>query len=398
MTRLATEPAVDAGPEQPEPPAGRWRPSLLVALCTWLAALLMYCLVTAVSWLPFGNPPALDKAYESWHRWDTTWYVIIADFGYQYDKRSAAFFPLYPMLVRGADQVLPRGAFEAALVVSVLAGYAALVMLHRLATGILGDGVGRRAVFYLVAFPTGFYLAAAYAESLFIALSVGALYAMRRRQWWMAGVLGGFASATRLAGVLLALAFAYEYLRQRGFSLRRIRLDALAVALVPVGVLCYAAYCWRAFGDPLYFVRAQESWFRSGYQAPWTTLGEVIRMVATTHPLLGPTSVRNIINLITTVAVLALLVVALDREWGLGPEHAYLSIFSAGIILLPVINPIDADYPLSSMWRFALECVPVFLLLAKYGANQYFDRIYTTSALGLQGVMILTFVQNQFVA
>jgi hypothetical protein len=398
MTQLATEPTVDARPEQPEPPADRWRPSLVVALWTWLAALLMYCLVTAVSWLPFGNPPALDKAYESWHRWDTTWYVIIADFGYQYDKRSAAFFPLYPMLVRGVDQVLPRGAFEAALVVSVLAGYAALVVLHRLAASILGDGGGRRAVFYLVAFPTGFYLAAAYTESLFIALSVGSLYAMRRRQWWVAGVLGGFASATRLAGLLLALAFGYEYLRQRGFSPRRIRLDALAVALVPVGLLLYAAYCWRAFGDPLYFVRAQESWFRAGYQAPWTTLGEVIRMVASTHPLLGPTSVRNIINLTTTIAVLALLVVALDREWGLGSEQAYLSIFSAGIILLPVINPIDADYPLSSMWRFALECLPVFLLLAKYGTNQYFDRIYTTSALAMQGVMILTFVQNQFVA
>jgi Gpi18-like mannosyltransferase len=406
MTEVATEPTVATPPETPqtqtpetpEKPADRWRPSLVVAFWTWLAALLMYCLVTAVSWLPFGTPPSLDKAYESWHRWDTTWYVIIADLGYGYDKRSAAFFPLYPMLIRGADQVLPRGAFEAALVVSLVACYAALVMVHRLATGILGSDGARRTVFYLLAFPTGFYLAAAYNESLFIALAAGSLYFMRRGQWWMAGVLGGFASGTRLVGVLLMLAFGYEYLRQRRFSPRRIRVDALAVALIPVGLLLYAAYCWRVFGDPLFFREMQGNWFRSGYQAPWTTLGEVIQMVVNTHPVLGGTSVRNIINLTTAVAVLALLLVALDREWGLGAEYAYLVIFSMGVILLPLINPIDADYPLSSMWRFALECLPVWLVLAKFGRNGHFDRAYTMVALALQGVMILTFVQNQFVA
>jgi hypothetical protein len=271
-------------------------------------------------------------------------------------------------------------------------------MMHRLAFSILGDEPARRAIFYLLAFPTGFYLAAAYNESLFIALTVGSLYAMRRRQWWVAGVLGGFASATRLAGVLLMLAFAYEYLRQRGFSPRRVRLDAFAVALVPVGLLLYSLYCWRAFGDPLYFREMQENWFRSGFQAPWTTLVEVLRMVTHTHPLLGPTSVRNIINLTTAVAILALLLVSLDREWGLGTEYAYLVVFSAGVVLLPLVNPIDADYPLSSMWRFALECAPVWLVLARFGRNRHFDRAYTMSALALQGVMILTFLQNQFVA
>jgi Mannosyltransferase (PIG-V) len=401
MTEVATEPTVATPPEAPETaerPTDRWRPSLVTAFWTWLAGLAMYCLVTAVSWLPFGSPPALDKAYESWHRWDTTWYVIIAELGYGYDKRSAAFFPLYPMLVRGVDQVLPRGAFEAALVVSVLTCYAALVMMHRLAYSILGDDPARRTIFYLLAFPTGFYLAAAYNESLFIALSVGALYAMRRRQWWLAGLLGGFASATRLAGVLLMLAFAYEYLRQRGFSPRRVRLDALAVALVPVGLAFYALYCWRAFDDPLYFLQMQENWFRSGFQAPWTTVMDVLRMVMHTHPLLGPTSIRNIINLTTALAVLALLVVTLDRDWGLGSEYAYLVVFSAGVILLPLVNPIDSDYPLSSMWRFALECAPIWLVLAKFGRNRNFDRAYTMSALALQGVMILTYVQNQFVA
>lgn len=378
----------------------RWRPSLVVGFWTWLAGLLTYALVTAVSWVPFGDPPAsVGRAYESWHRWDTTWYVIIADSGYQYDKRSTVFFPLYPLLVRGANHLLPRGSFEAALAVSALACLAALVVVHRLTAEITDDaGIARRTTFYLLAFPTGFYLAAGYNESLFIALAAGSLYCMRRGHWWAAGALAGFASGTRLAGILLTLAFGYEYLRQRGFSPRRIRPDALALALAPVGLLLYAAYCWKTFGDPLYFQEAQANWFRSGFSTPWGTLTDVYQMVLQTRPVLGPTAVRNIINLGTVLAVLGLLAIALDRQWGLGREHAYLVIFSTGIVLLPLSSPIDADYPLSSMWRFALECTPIFMVLAKMGRNAHFDRVFTMVALAVQGVMILTFVQNQFVA
>jgi hypothetical protein len=372
---------------------------VVFGLSVWFAALLMYALVTAVSWLPFGDPPALGDVVERWHRWDTTWYVIIADSGYHYDSRATAFFPLYPMLVRGVHHVIPgTTTLEAALVVSVLACLAALIMVHRLTAEILGGELARRTTFYLIAFPTGFYLAAAYNESLFIALSVASLYCMRRRHWWMAGLLGGFASATRLVGVVLAAAFVYEYLRQCGFRPRRIRLDLLAVALVPAGLIAYAIYCWRAFGDPLYFQKAQTNWFRSDYKAPWTTIAEVIRLIVNTQPVLGPTSVRNIINLTTALAVLALLLLALDSRWGIGPDQAYLVIFSAVDIVLPLLNPIQADYPLSSMWRFALECTPVFMVLAKMGRNAHFDRAFTMVALAVQGVMILTFVQNQFVA
>jgi hypothetical protein len=377
--------------------SARWRASVVFGVSVWLAALLMYVLVTAVSWLPFGDPPALGDVVERWHRWDTTWYVIIAESGYHYDSRATAFFPLYPMLVRGVHQVIPGTTLEAALVVSVLACLAALILVHRLTAEILGGELARRTVFYLIAFPTGFYLVAAYNESLFIALAVGSLYCMRRRHWWMAGLLAGFASATRLAGVLLAAAFVYEYLRQCGFRPRRIRLDLLAVVLVPAGLIAYAFYCWRSFGDPLYFQKAQTNWFRTDYKAPWTTIAEVIRLIANTQPLLGPTSVRNIINLTTALAVLALLLLALDSRWGIGPDQAYLVIFAGADIVLPLLSPIHSDYPLSSMWRFALECIPVFMVLAKMGRNAHFDRAFTMVALAVQGVMILTFVQNQFV-
>lgn len=412
VTEEQTEPATQPASEPASDTWRRWAPSLRTGFWTWLAGLAMYAAVTFVAWLPYQGiddylqldgaasaPPASAlQAYQVWNQWDSVWYVIIADLGYAYDERAAAFFPLYPLLVRGAGFVLPGGTFEAALIVSILACLAALVLVHRLATELLGPDIARRATFYLLAFPTGFYLAAAYNESLFIALAVASLYCMRRGHWWWAGAFAGFASATRLAGLLLAVAFAYEYLRQRGFSLRKVRLDAAAIALVPTGVALFAWYCARTFGDPLFFLDAQQHWFRDGYQLPWTTVWQVANLIADSPPLLWPDTVRNVINLTAALGVLVLLVLALVGPWKLGLDHAYLVIFAVAVILLPLVSPIQHVWPLSSTWRFVLECLPVFLVLARMGRDARFDRVYLAVAIALQGAMIVTFVQGRFVA
>jgi len=280
----------------------------------------------------------------------------------------------------------------------VLACFAALVLVHRLTATMLGPAHAARATYYLLAFPTGFYLVAAYNESLFIALAVGSLYGMRRGHWWVAGVLAGLASATRMAGVVLALAFAYEYLRQRGWRWREIRLDALALGLVPSGLAVYMVYCYRTFGDALHFLESQKAWFRYGYQGPWTTVQEVIDLIGRTEPFFGPTNIRNIINLTVALGTLTLLVLALVGPWRLGWDHAYLVLFAAAIILMPLSNPLRSDYPLSSMWRFALECTVAFMVLARMGRSRIVDRAYLSSALMLHGAMIVAFVHDQFVA
>jgi hypothetical protein len=377
-----------------------WRPSLLYGLWIWLGGLVACTLVTIVAWLPFENirdaPRNLSEVIQNWHRWDTTWYVIIAESGYRYDPRSTVFFPLYPLLVRGADKVVPGDAFLAALVVSILTCYAALVVVHRLVTSLLG--AGRPATFYLIAFPTGFFLLAAYNESLFIALAAGSLYAMRRRCWWLAGLLAGLTSATRLAGILLAVVFCYEYLRARRFSLRAVRPDLLWVGLTPTGVLAYAAYCWYAFHDPLYFQKQQAAWFRDGFTLPWTPMIQALQQMGHDPVLLSPTSIRNLINVACALGVLYMLGLAVASSWELGADSSYLVLFAGMDILLPMVSPIHSDYPLSSLWRYALECVPVFMVLAKMGRRPVVDRLFLMAALPVQGVMILTFVQNQFVA
>jgi hypothetical protein len=86
------------------------------------------------------------------------------------------------------------GAFGAGLVVGNLALLAALAVLHRLVETESDRATGDRAVWYLIAFPSGFFLAAAYNTALFLALSAGAVYALAAG----ALVAGGCARVPRL--------------------------------------------------------------------------------------------------------------------------------------------------------------------------------------------------------
>lgn len=401
----------------------RWRPSVVTGFVVWASGILAYFLVTAVAWMPTEGldskagpvPTTFGQLASSWNHWDTVWYVIIADSGYQYDTRSTAFFPLYPMTVRAANAVLPGGTFEAGLIVGALACLVALILVHRLATEMIGAEDARRTTVYLLAFPTGFYLVAAYNESLFVALALASLYSMRKGRWWWAAMFAGYASATRMAGVMLGAAFVYEYLRQHGFSVRRLRdaaregrlgretarlfdRDACAVVLVPAGLAAYMVFCYLTFGDALHFLESQKAWFRSGFTAPWLVIGDVVDLISGSESIYHPDALRNLANLTTALVVLALVVLSLVGPWKLGADHAYLAIFAAIIILMPLSNPIHTHYPISSTWRYALECTVAFMVLARMGRNAHFDRFYTTAMLALQGAMVVVFVQNNFVA
>src|SRR5215217_5831913 len=174
-------------------------------------------------------------------RWDAVWYLRVAETGYGESEARAAFFPLYPLLVRAL--ATPFGASSAAL---LLAAYAvalsaflgALVLLHRLVTLELGRPLARPALLLLGVFPAAFYFGAPYAESLFLLLSVGAFYAARTERWAWAGACGAAASATRSAGLLLLVPLAMLWWSSRG---RRPR-DAAWLLLAPLGLLAYAAW------------------------------------------------------------------------------------------------------------------------------------------------------------
>lgn len=226
-----------------------------------------------------------DAALAPLARWDAVWYLRIADSGYAEPGTGdvgprAAFFPLYPLLVRGAGALgggSPGARLVAAYLVALAAFLGALVLLYRLTALELGRPVAAPAVLLLSVFPGALFFGAPYSESLFLLVSVGAFYAARTGRWAVAGVLAAAASATRSAGVLVLIGLLALYLygpradrepdRAPGgrLGLRplfRPRWELAWLAPAPLGLVAYSVYLGAAHGDALAFLHLQETWFR----------------------------------------------------------------------------------------------------------------------------------------
>jgi hypothetical protein len=252
------------------------RAALRVGLST-RAAVLLVAVFAALSFGPASgglarenadrfDEPALthaiaDPLLAPLARWDAVWYLRVAESGYGDSSPRAAFFPLYPLLVRAV--ATPAGGSKAALLVasylvSLAAFLAALVLLHKLTELELGRRLARPVLLLLALFPAALYFGAPYSESLFLLLAVGAFYAARTGRWAWAGTCAGLASATRSAGLLLLIPLAMIWWGSRQ---RRGR-DAAWLLLAPLGIGAYAAWLGLVEGDALRFLDVQGAWFR----------------------------------------------------------------------------------------------------------------------------------------
>jgi hypothetical protein len=211
-------------------------------------------------------------------RWDSAWYLAIAQGGYDHNPERTTFFPLYPLLVRGLGTVL-RSNLIAGVAISLACFAIGLVLVYRLTALELGDERARICVMLLAFCPMAYYFSAVYTESLFLALSVGCIYQARMGRWAWAGVLGALAAASRNTGVVLmvpiVLLFLYGPRADRPPPLpapssrlpRRLRpryplgRELAWVLLVPVGLAAYILFLALTTGDALTPFSAEQYWY-----------------------------------------------------------------------------------------------------------------------------------------
>jgi Mannosyltransferase (PIG-V) len=325
-------------------------------------------------------------------RWDAVWYLRVADGGYGESEARAAFFPLYPLLVRSL--ATPFGASRAALLlaayaISLAAFLAALALLWRLVALELGERMAQPALLLLAVFPAALYFGAPYAESVFLALSVGAFYAARTGRWAAAGGCAAAAAATRNSGVLLMLPLA---LICWGCRERRLG-DGAWILVAPLGLAAFALYLGLAEGDPLRFAHAHEAWYRElklpvvgawdALVAAWDGLRQVVSNQRETvyFSRAGGDPIRvGALNLML-FAWLAFGVAACVGVFRRLPP-AY-GAWVAVSLLLPLSEPVGPE-PLMSLPRFLAVLFPIFMWLALWceerGATA---RVAAASALGL---------------
>jgi hypothetical protein len=341
-----------------------------------------------------------------WARWDSVFFLRIAEHGYEHLARSAtAFFPLYPAAVGVLGRILFGHYVLAGILVSLAAGLGSFVLLYRLAEGRLGAEGARRTVLYLALFPMALFLQAVYSESLYLLLSVAAFLLAERRRFLAAGLICGLALLTRPVAIALLPALALIAWRSPDAWRNIARL-----AVAPVMFAAYPLLLWIQRGDPLEFLHAQGFWSRElspagplggiweGLRAGWAGL-EQLASGSHTHSywpaVTGTDPMRvAVINLECLAALILFgwLTVVAWRRFG-----APYGLYAALSLAIPLSMPSDR-WPLLSMPRFGLVIFPLFLALASIGRNpRAHTAIVAVSALFL-GVAVTQWALWQWVA
>jgi hypothetical protein len=366
----------------------------------------------------FGNLLAAPFA-----RWDSVWYLTIAHGGYDHEPARTAFFPLYPLLLRGIGVVIGSDLI-AGVLISVVTFAIALVLLYRLVELELDADVARVSVLLIAFCPMAYFFSAIYSESLFLALSLGCIWRARMGRWASAGVLGALAAAERNSGVMLlvpvVLLFLYGPRADRDpvalIGASRIRrllpryrpTPSLAwVLLVPAGLGAYVLALALTSGDGLAPFHAQQVWFRhfagpfggvwDGAVAAWDGLRQLLHgpapplyfAVAGGDPL---TVAGQNLMLFAFLVLGAIALVGAFRRLPVA-YGAYCLVALA----LPLSYPVTPQ-PLMSLPRYEVVLFPLFI----WGAWWITRRRLTSPALAalavLLGLFTAEFATWRFVA
>lgn len=326
-----------------------------------------------------------NPLFDGWARWDSAHYINVALNGYGLDDpeqmgQRVAFFPLYPLLIRAVAFV--TGAEEsnagyaiAAIIAANLCFLAAVPLFARLVERLASVDVARIATTLLCISPLAFFFNAAYTESLFLLLSIGALLFAYDRKWLPASVCIALASGTRLFGLALMPALLLIAWRNRA-PLR----DLLTICVVsPLGTIAFFGWLWREYGDPMTYFNAQANW------GGWNDrVGQYLDLLveAPRQMLTAPMHTIILIN----VALALIWLVALIWVW----KHLEpgIALYSTIIVVFHLV------YTWNSLGRYLLPAVGVYIavamLLNRPGWNTWVrESVYIGSAIALTTLTIL---------
>jgi hypothetical protein len=322
-------------------------------------------------------------------RWDAGWYVEIARDGYRYEPGSpsnAAFFPLYPVLIRVIHALLFLPTDDYWWLVTAIALSNALLIgltyFRALLAMDFDETLVSRAITYLLIFPTTFFFSGVYSESLFLALTVAAFYYARTNRWLLACILAALATLTRSQGMILALPLLIEYLGERNFRLRKVGWNITAFALIPAALLAFALFLKLKFGNWTVMFDVQSIWGRH-LMWPWHPLAWFLRHA----PPLSPEH-HDKLDFGFLLLLLGAAVAGLRRL-----RISYSAYIWTAVVFFSCWGM------LGSIPRFDLVIFPLFVVLALIGARfRAFHLGYVVASTMLAALFMLMHSQWNWVA
>jgi len=343
---------------------------------------------------PWADPQYADKAIpksalrpiiDVLTSWDGLWYLRIVRDGYPtsvrphvtyfVDDARAAFFPIYPMIVRFADRVLPGGDTIAALAVNFVLGAIAVYLVGLIARQLFDVRIAERSMVLMAIFPGSFVLSFAYTEALLIVLAAGCLLCLLRRNWWAAGLLAALGTATRPNGIALVAACAVASIL--AIRQRRDWTSLVAPLLSPAGFIGFQWWLGHRTGESGVWFRVQREAWREGTSYGITAARR--SWSAVLHPLSSPTNTITMASMVTLVVLLWFLWKK-RLPW---PMIAYCAVVIA-LMLLPAT--------VTARPRFLYTAFPLLISAAAWfdsDRRDWWPYVIAACAAGLVGLTAL---------
>ena len=298
---------------------------------------------------------AQPAVLEMWARWDSEWYLLIADHGYDsypyfkdfghgkyLPQNTANFFPCYPLLIRFVGHLV-RNNVLAGVVISNISALFFLYFLYKLGCKWFDDESAFRGSLFCLLFPTSFFLSAVYSESLFLAALLGCFYFLEEKRILPAVVACSIAVMTRPQAVLAAPALIW--LAGQKMEERRLGVCSAMTAAVAIPFCGHLWFLQETFGS-YHWIFGGQDYFRGGFHYP---LYALVRFAQSQIAIHGQHN--SLIDF--SFACFSLLLLVLSVRKIPGPYYLYSII----IILFPLSSS------LFSFSRLCLVNFPLFLYL-----------------------------------
>jgi len=323
--------------------------------------------------------PAHDGLLQIWNRWDSVQYLRLAQSGYSAaGPWKAWFYPLFPWSTRAVAAVT-GDYLIAGFIVSAVALAAAAVALRRLLCLDFSREIALRAVWFLLIFPTSYFLHIAYTESLFLAFAIGSIFAARKNIWWMAGGLGALSWMTRANGAVLVPTLAVEAAYQF-WKGRRWNWQWLWICAVPLGFGVYLLLNWHVTGNPFTAIHMRKTVSVTSWAWPWTGIREAFRNL---HRTPSQAEMVGAQELYFSILGLACVIVSWIK---LRPVYA---VWATGNWLL-----FSAVTFIESAPRYTLLIFPLFILFGFVSENRFWNGVITVWSLLFLALFSAVFVHG----
>lgn len=305
--------------------------------------------------------------------WDAQWYWFVAVNGYPavlpltesgaVAENQWAFMPIYAYLA----QAVGLGMWGVgAVIVSLVAGFLACLVLHRILSPRVGATAAMWAVVFFACGPLAALFQVGYAESLFLLWLFLSLWAVLERRYAWLYLLIPLMGYTR-PGVLAFALFLGLHALQRWFTRSREPLPARQIVhMVATGALAVAVgFSWQWFaalatGDPGAYLATELAWRRNwigDHAGGFIPLEGFIEASAFWFRVWGAPAELGYIALGLVVAGVAALLLFEPHVRRLGPE---LRLWSASYLVYLLL----VFFPQSSLFRLLVPLSPLWGAIA----------------------------------